>query len=66
VFSHEPLTQQKGRFAQAPEQPRSFPASGFDLVDESIHVEEEEIPDYLASRFSLFIWAKSSKTAIRL
>jgi hypothetical protein len=40
-----------GRFAQAPEQPYSFPASGFDLIDESINVEEEEIPDYLASRF---------------
>ncbi|KAI6754037.1 hypothetical protein HG530_013213 [Fusarium avenaceum] len=40
-----------GRFAHTPEQPRSFPASGFDLVDENINVEEEEIPDYLASRF---------------
>lgn len=40
-----------GRFAHTPEQPRSFPASGFDLVDENINVEEEGIPDYLASRF---------------
>lgn len=40
-----------GGFARAPEQPRSFPASGFDLIDENISVEEEEIPDYLPSRF---------------
>lgn len=40
-----------GGFASSPEQPRSFPASGFDLIDENINVEEEEIPDYLASSF---------------
>jgi hypothetical protein len=40
-----------GRFAHAPEQSRSFPASGFDLIDQNIDVEEEETPDYLTSRF---------------
>ncbi|KAG5746518.1 hypothetical protein H9Q70_010792 [Fusarium xylarioides] len=41
----------KGRFSKAPEEPRSFPTNGFNLVDENIKVEEEEIPGYVASRF---------------
>ncbi|KAM0288491.1 hypothetical protein ACHAO9_007137 [Fusarium lateritium] len=40
-----------GSFAKAPEQPRLFLTSSFDLIDEDIKVEEEEIPDYLPSRF---------------
>jgi hypothetical protein len=40
-----------GGLARTPEQPRSFPASGFDSIDENINVEKEEIPDYLVSRF---------------
>ncbi|KAF4987740.1 hypothetical protein FGRMN_10164 [Fusarium graminum] len=33
------------------EKPRSFPATGFHLIAHDIKVEEEEIPDYVASRF---------------
>lgn len=34
-----------------PEEPRSFPTSGFSLIDQSQKVEEEEMPDYVADRF---------------
>ncbi|RSL89296.1 hypothetical protein CEP51_001312 [Fusarium floridanum] len=43
-----------GRFRQGPkppEDPRSFPVSGFSLIDHSQKVEEEELPDYVADRF---------------
>ncbi|KAK0390670.1 hypothetical protein NLU13_0174 [Sarocladium strictum] len=35
----------------APEKPRSFPTTGFKLIDPSVKVEEEELPDYVAERF---------------
>ncbi|RSM09337.1 hypothetical protein CEP52_004189 [Fusarium oligoseptatum] len=43
-----------GRLRQGPkppEEPRSFPVSGFSLIDHSQKVEEEELPDYVADRF---------------
>ncbi|KAJ4326722.1 hypothetical protein N0V84_002838 [Fusarium piperis] len=34
-----------------PEEPRSFPTTGFNLIDQDQKVEEEELPDYVAERF---------------
>lgn len=48
------LTGSLGRLRQGqkpPEEPRSFPTSGFSLIDQSQKVEEEELPDYVAGRF---------------
>ncbi|KAJ4210891.1 hypothetical protein NW759_012923 [Fusarium solani] len=43
-----------GRLRQGqkpPEESRSFPTSGFGLIDQSQKVEEEELPGYVADRF---------------
>lgn len=37
--------------SQPPLEPRVFPSSGFDLIDPSILVEEESIPNYKPQRF---------------
>lgn len=39
------------RQGKPPEEPRSFPISGFSLIDQNQKVEEEELPDYVADRF---------------
>ncbi|KAF4342812.1 CMGC SRPK kinase [Fusarium beomiforme] len=33
------------------ERPHLFPTAGFNLIDENVKIEEEEVPDYVASRF---------------
>lgn len=36
---------------QMSQQPRDFPSPGFDTIDVSKKIEEENLPDYLAERY---------------
>lgn len=36
---------------QSPSEPRTFPSTGFKLIDTSILVEEESIPSYKSQRY---------------
>lgn len=36
---------------RSPSQPRTFPSTGFKLIDPSILIEEESIPNYKAQKY---------------